>query len=100
MVARILPILAKLGRMQWIRAASDSSSTVFGRKTKRAGRKIATRNARCPTKSPRAISDLMPARGLIYHEWTTHGTCSGLDPAGFFGLVRRAYNEIVIPSGI
>jgi ribonuclease T2 len=45
----------------------------------------------------KGILDLMPARGLINHEWTTHGSCSGLDPAGFFGLVRRAYNEISIP---
>lgn len=44
------------------------------------------------------ISDLMPARGLIYHEWTAHGTCSGLDPTEFFSLVRRAYTEIVIPA--
>jgi ribonuclease T2 len=51
-----------------------------------------------PDEVAKGISDLMPARGLIYHEWTTHGTCSGLDPAGFFGLVRRAYNEIAIPQ--
>ncbi len=44
------------------------------------------------------ISDLMPARGLIYHEWTAHGSCSGLDPAQFFALVRRAYAKIVIPA--
>ena len=44
------------------------------------------------------MSDLMPARGLIYHEWTTHGTCSGLDPAGFFDLVRRAYGSLVLPA--
>jgi ribonuclease T2 len=41
---------------------------------------------------------LMPARGLINHEWTAHGSCSGLDPAAFFGLVRRAYDEIIIPA--
>jgi ribonuclease T2 len=46
----------------------------------------------------KGISDLMPARGLINHEWTAHGSCSGLDPAAFFGLVRRAYNEIIIPA--
>jgi ribonuclease T2 len=51
-----------------------------------------------PDEVAKGISDLMPARGLIYHEWTAHGTCSGLDPAGFFGLVRRAYNEIAIPQ--
>jgi ribonuclease T2 len=44
------------------------------------------------------IADLMPARGLVYHEWSAHGTCSGLEPAEFFALVRRAYESIAIPQ--
>jgi ribonuclease T2 len=51
-----------------------------------------------PDSVAQGISDLMPARKLVYHEWTTHGTCSGLDPAGFFGLVRQAYNSVAIPG--
>jgi ribonuclease T2 len=43
------------------------------------------------------IADLMPARALVYHEWSAHGTCSGLDPAGFFALVRRASASVAIP---
>ena len=46
------------------------------------------------------MADLMPARGLVYHEWSAHGTCSGLDPAEFFTLVRRAYSRIVIPASL
>lgn len=46
------------------------------------------------------ISDLMPARGLVYHEWSAHGTCSGLSPADFFALIRRAYSGIVIPAAL
>ena len=44
------------------------------------------------------ISDIMPARGLVYHEWSAHGTCSGLDPTGYFALIRRAYRGISIPA--
>jgi ribonuclease T2 len=44
-----------------------------------------------------SIADIMPARGLVYHEWSAHGTCSGLSPAAFFGLVRRAYAELSVP---
>lgn len=46
------------------------------------------------------ISDIMPARGLVYHEWSAHGTCSGLDPADFFALVRRAYSSITVPASL
>jgi ribonuclease T2 len=43
------------------------------------------------------IADLMPARGLIYHEWAAHGTCSGLEPAEYFALIRRAFASVAIP---
>jgi ribonuclease T2 len=46
------------------------------------------------------IADLIPARGLVYHEWSAHGTCSGLGPADFFALVRRAYSSIAIPASL
>jgi ribonuclease T2 len=44
------------------------------------------------------MSDIMPARALVYHEWKAHGTCSGLGPDEFFSLVRRAYASLSIPA--
>ena len=50
-----------------------------------------------PDEVARGIADLMPARALVDHEWTTHGTCTGLEPPEFFALVRRAYASVAIP---
>ena len=46
------------------------------------------------------ISDIMPARKLVYHEWSAHGTCSGLDPTDYFALLRHAYAGINIPASL
>ncbi len=54
-------------------------------------------SAQVPDSVVDSISDLMPARALVYHEWSAHGTCSGLDPAGFFGLVRKSYSSLTLP---
>ncbi len=45
----------------------------------------------------RGVADIMPARGLVYHEWAAHGSCSGLEPGDFFALVRRAYGSVTFP---
>jgi len=44
------------------------------------------------------VRDIMPSRNLVIHEYKLHGTCSGLQPAQFFALVRRAFTNIRIPD--
>jgi ribonuclease T2 len=45
-----------------------------------------------------AMLDLMPAPRLIYHEWDSHGTCSGLAAEAYFDLVRKARETVKIPE--
>ena len=41
---------------------------------------------------------LMTDAGLVQHEWATHGTCSGLSQAEYFGLIRTAFESVQIPE--
>ena len=41
----------------------------------------------------------IPTASLIQHEWTTHGTCSGLSAADYFAAVRKARDSVTIPTG-
>ena len=42
--------------------------------------------------------DIMPATGLIIHEFKKHGTCAGLEPEAYFGTARRMFQTIHIPE--
>ncbi|WP_201404400.1 ribonuclease T [Kaistia sp. 32K] len=42
--------------------------------------------------------DIMPSPGLVRHEWRTHGSCSGLEPADYFALTRQANQAVRIPE--
>ena len=59
---------------------------------------------RCATASPvgqdivRVMLNYMPTEGLIQHEWTNHGTCSGLDAANYFAAIRKARDSVKIPG--
>jgi ribonuclease T2 len=51
---------------------------------------------------PQSIVNLMltyiPTASLIQHEWTTHGTCSGLSVTDYFAAVRKARDSVTIPT--
>jgi len=48
--------------------------------------------------NPAEMADIMPDPGLVAHEWSTHGTCSGLNAEDYFKLLRRAFNSVQIPE--
>jgi ribonuclease T2 len=43
-------------------------------------------------------ASLYPNEMLVAHEWTKHGTCSGLDAMSYFGLSERARNSVTVPD--
>ena len=42
--------------------------------------------------------DIMPSRRLVFHEYRSHGTCSGLGVDAYFDLARQLYTKVHIPS--
>ncbi len=48
-------------------------------------------------RDPKAMLDIMPSTSLIRHEWSKHGTCTGLGPEGYFATARKAMQSIRIP---
>jgi ribonuclease T2 len=48
--------------------------------------------------NPAEMADLMPDAGLVAHEWSTHGTCSGLEAENYFQLLRQAFTSVKVPS--
>src|SRR5258707_301669 len=61
---------------------------------------------RCSPASPvsqqiiQATLKYIPTESLIQHEWTNHGTCSGLNVADYFAAVRKARDSVTIPSDL
>jgi len=48
----------------------------------------------------RKMLTVSPSRGLIAHEWQTHGACSGLDPQDYFAAAEKAFESIHLPPAI
>jgi ribonuclease T2 len=44
------------------------------------------------------IRDIMPGKGIVIHEYKTHGTCTGLSPSAYFAAARKAYDQVTIPT--
>ncbi|MGQ0698339.1 MAG: ribonuclease T2 family protein [Panacagrimonas sp.] len=44
------------------------------------------------------LSALVPDRGLVFHQWKKHGSCSGMTPGNYFATLERAAHSIVVPS--
>lgn len=41
---------------------------------------------------------IFPSPKLVFHEWDTHGTCSGLGALDYFKAADRARTRVVIPA--
>lgn len=46
----------------------------------------------------RVMLNYMPSESLIQHEWTNHGTCSGLSAADYFAAVRKVRDSLKLPN--
>jgi ribonuclease T2 len=44
------------------------------------------------------MQDIMPSPRLTIYEYRKHGTCSGLEPDGYYDLSRRLYAKVRIPQ--
>jgi len=40
---------------------------------------------------------IMPSRGLIQHEWETHGSCTGLSAQDYFTTIQKAFSPLQVP---
>ena len=48
--------------------------------------------------NPGQYTNLLPTASLVEHEWSTHGTCSGLSPDAYFTEIATAFHRLHIPA--
>ncbi len=46
----------------------------------------------------RRMLEYFPDRGMVQHEWSTHGSCSGLSADEYFSKMEQAYKAIKVPD--
>lgn len=46
----------------------------------------------------RVMLNYIPTASLIQHEWTNHGTCSGLSAADYFAAIRKVRDSVKLPK--
>lgn len=54
--------------------------------------------AELPEQVVQRMLTIMPSRRLVTHQWEKHGTCSGLEPEDYFGLIRLLFARLQIPA--
>jgi ribonuclease T2 len=47
-----------------------------------------------------ATLNYVPTESLIRHEWTAHGTCSGLSADDYFAALRKARDSVTLPADL
>jgi ribonuclease T2 len=55
-------------------------------------------NGYVPRPVARRMLDIMPSEKLVFHEYRTHGTCSGLGVDGYFDMARQLFEKVKIPQ--
>ncbi|ODS00200.1 hypothetical protein AUC68_03610 [Methyloceanibacter methanicus] len=53
-----------------------------------------------PSDVIQTMDGIMPDKGVVIHEYKTHGTCSGLSPSAYFAAARKAYEHVTIPRAL
>jgi ribonuclease T2 len=53
---------------------------------------------RVSTATADRLAPLVPDRGLVFHQWRKHGSCSGMEPDAYFATLERAAHSIRVPS--